>query len=362
MFLVDIVTNFLAEYIPVFEWGKVYAQNTMGAYIAAILVFFALLIVFGLFQRYLIGVLTRIVEKTETDIDDTAVEIIKSLKPPFYSFLAFYGSTQILILSGFFEKTITVILITWVIYQVVHAVQILLRFLFAKFASSEKDEQSRKAAASVGRFVEIGLWAAGFLFLLSNLGIDVSSLIAGLGIGGIAIAFALQNILADLFSSFAIIFDKPFEIGDFIVVGEHMGTVERIGIKTTRIRALQGEEIVISNRELTSARVQNYRKLDERRIVFTVGFTYETPRKKLETMPQTIQSVIEGVHGVRFDRAHFMKFGDFALEYEIVYYVLSSDYNAYCDAQQEINVGLVRECEKQKIHMAYPTQRIIMDK
>lgn len=358
----EYITSFLTAHIPSVHWTAVYIGNTVGMYVTAIVIFLLLLFVFGLFQRYVLRALTHAVEKTQTDIDDAAVEIVKSVKPPFYSFLAFYGAAQSLVLNEFLEKFITVVLVIWVIYQIVRAAQIMLRFLFSKFVSTEQSEHSRKAALSIGRFVEIGLWAAGLLFLLSNLGVDITSLIAGLGIGGIAIAFALQNILADLFSSFAIIFDKPFEIGDFIVVGEHMGTVERIGIKTTRIRALQGEEIVISNRELTSARVQNYRKLNERRIAFRVGFTYETPQKKLEQLPEIVKEVIENTKGVRFDRAHFLTFGDFALEYEIVYYVLSSDYAAYCDAQQEINLGLVRECEKHAIGMAYPTQRVIVDK
>jgi MscS family membrane protein len=179
---------------------------------------------------------------------------------------------------------------------------------------------------------------------------------------GVAIAFAFQNILEDLFSSFAIVFDKPFKIGDFIIVGDKLGVVEKIGIKTTRIKSLQGEEIVISNKELTSAQVRNFKKMETRRISFSFGVTYQTPTEKLKGIPKTVESIIEETDNVRFDRAHFNEFGDSALLFEVVYYVEGNDYNMYMDAQQQINLKIKESFEKDGIEMAYPTQTIFLQK
>ena len=224
------------------------------------------------------------------------------------------------------------------------------------------DPNASMASGMITLFSRIALWAFGGIFILSNLGIEITSLIAGLGIGGIAVAFALQGILSDLFSSFSIYFDKPFRIGDFIVIGDNMGTVERIGIKTTRIRTLQGEELVVSNAELTTTRVQNYKKMQNRRIVFQLGVTYETPEEKVKAIPELLRTVITDIKGVRLDRAHFASYGDSALIFEVVYFVESGDYNQYMDLQQSINFGIMEVFGKEGIEFAYPTQTLYLKK
>ena len=206
------------------------------------------------------------------------------------------------------------------------------------------------------------IWGFGILLVLSNLGINISSLLAGLGIGGIAVALALQNILGDLFSAFAIYLDKPFEVGDFIVVGESKGTVEKIGIKTSRLRALQGEELIISNKELTNARIQNFKKMKERRITFRLGVTYETPLEKLKKIPEIIKQIITSFEDTRFERAHFVQFGDFALIFEVVYYMTTPAYIDYLNTQEKINFKIKEIFEKENIEMAYPTQTIFLKK
>ncbi len=339
-------------------WG-----NTLAQYTKTIVLFVILLVVFRVFQFIILKKLQKLAEKTETDIDDTLVEIVRSLKPGFYSFLAFYFAIQFLTLQDIVAKTITAILIIWVFYQIIIAVQILINSLIEKQMKGEEgDETTRSALALVGRFSKGILWAIGILMILSNLGINVSSLVAGLGIGGIAIAFALQNILTDLFSSFAIYFDKPFRVGDFIVVGEHLGVVEKIGIKTTRLRALQGEEIIISNQELTSTRVQNFKKMEKRRIVFSFGITYQTPIEKVRKIPETVKNIITGIGLANFDRAHFKSFGDSALLFEVVYSVKSSEYADYMNTQQEINLTLAESFGKEGIEFAYPTQTIFLER
>ncbi len=175
-------------------------------------------------------------------------------------------------------------------------------------------------------------------------------------------ALAAQAILQDLFSYFSIIFDRPFDVGDFIIVDSFMGTVEYVGIKTTRIRSLSGEQVVFSNTDLTNSRVRNYKRMELRRVVFGFGVVYETPLDKLRKIPQIVEDVIKSIEQTRFDRAHFFKYGDFSLDFEVVYYVLSSDYNKYMDIQQEINLKIKEEFEREGIEFAYPTQLLYLAK
>lgn len=187
-------------------------------------------------------------------------------------------------------------------------------------------------------------------------------MIAGLGIGGVAVALAAQAILGDLFSYFAILFDRPFEVGDFIILGDFLGTIEHIGIKTTRVRSLGGEQLVFSNTDLTSSRVRNYKRMGQRRVVFKLGVTYQTTLTQLETIPGMIEKIVKNVKNTTFDRAHFLSYGDFSLIFEVVYYVMSRDYNKYMDIQQEINFAVKKEFEAGNIEFAYPTQTVYLTK
>jgi len=195
---------------------------------------------------------------------------------------------------------------------------------------------------------------------LDNLGIDVTALVAGLGIGGVAVALAVQNVLGDLFASLSIILDKPFVIGDFLVIGEYMGSVEYVGLKTTRVRSLSGEQLVFSNSDLLKSRIRNYGRMYERRVVFNIGVTYDTPRELLKRIPGMIRAAVEAQDKTRFDRSHFMKYGDYALQFETVYYVLSPDYNVYMDIQQAIYLIIHEDFEQNHIDFAYPTQTLIV--
>jgi small-conductance mechanosensitive channel len=222
-------------------------------------------------------------------------------------------------------------------------------------------KEDKAVAGSIGiiRFVaRVAIWGMVLLLTLENLGVDITALVAGLGIGGIAVALALQNVLGDLLASLSITLDQPFVLGDFLIVGEHMGSVENIGIKSTRLRSLTGEQIVMSNADLLSSRVRNYGRMYERRIVFSLGVTYETPRKTLERIPALLREIIEAQEGVRFDRAHFAKYGACSLDFEIVYYVQSPDYGRYMDAQQAINFRIHEAFESLGVEFAYPTQTL----
>jgi small-conductance mechanosensitive channel len=214
------------------------------------------------------------------------------------------------------------------------------------------------ASQGILTLLKVIIWGLGIIFLLDNLGFKVSAIIAGLGIGGIAAALAAQAILGDLFNYFVILLDRPFEVGDFIVVGDCMGTVEYTGIKTTRIRSLDGEELIFPNTDLTNARLRNYKRMERRRAAFKIGITYQTKLPQLKEIPDFIANIVRNLKDVELDRVHFASYGDFSIVFEVVYYVLSRDYKKYMDIQQEINLAIKEEFEKRGIEFAYPTHMV----
>jgi small-conductance mechanosensitive channel len=209
-------------------------------------------------------------------------------------------------------------------------------------------------------FIRIGIWITVIVSLLAYFQYPIAGLIGALGVGSLAIAFAVQTILGDVFSSMAIILDKPFRVGDFVMSGQTLGVIEHIGVKTTRVRSLSGEQVILSNSDLLNSRIHNYKHLKERRISFRIGVVYQTPRDLLERIPGMLREAVEEQAHTRFDRAHFAEYGDFALLFEVVYYVLSPDYALYMDIQQGINLGIHRRFEDAGVSFAYPTQELIL--
>ena len=222
-------------------------------------------------------------------------------------------------------------------------------------ATPATTRNARAIITFVGRFAT---WTLITLLMLDNLGVDITALVAGLGIGGIAVALAAQNILGDLFASLAIVLDRPFEVGDFIIVGDKMGTVEQIGIKTTRLRSLTGEQLICANTDLLTSRIHNYKRMDERRIVFGLGVTYDTPAETMEKLPGVLREIIEAQDKTRFERAHFKGYGDSALSLECVYWVLSPDFAVYMDVQQAINLEVLRRFRDLGADFAFPTRTV----
>jgi small-conductance mechanosensitive channel len=223
----------------------------------------------------------------------------------------------------------------------------------------------RAAASSIGVVAVMAkavIWVVVLLLTLQNLGVKITTLIAGLGVGGIAVALAVQNVLGDLFASLSITFDQPFFVGDFVVVDTFAGSVEHIGIKSTRLRSISGEQIIVSNADLLKSRLRNYGRMSERRVLFTIGVTYDTPAEKLEAIPGMVRTIIEGVPGARFDRSHFANHGASSLDFETVYFVLSADYTRHMDIQQQIRLRIHREFAHAGIEFAYPTQRLILER
>ncbi len=338
--------------------------NLVYDWLIAAAVFFAAIIALKVFQAVIAAKLKSLAKKTKTEIDDVIVNAIHTIHWPFYVMVSLYAALKFLEVSALMDKWANAVILIGVIYYAVRVIQEFVdiganKIIKKKIEADETDTQIVEVLSTVIKFL---LWVVAVLMLLSNLGYNINSLIAGLGIGGLAVALALQNVLSDLFSAVAIYFDKPFKVGEFIVIGEHMGVVKKIGIKTTRIQTLQGEELIVSNNELTSIRVQNYGRMEKRRVVFSVGVAYDTPHAKLKKIPDMIQGIIEKYRMAKLDRAHLKEFGDSSLNYEVVYYVNAPDYNVYMDTQQAINLDIVEVFEKDKIEIAFPTQTIYLKK
>ncbi len=224
----------------------------------------------------------------------------------------------------------------------------------------QKNAEAVTMLSAVSFLLRMLLWTILVLMVLGNFGVDITALVAGLGVGGVAVALAVQNVLGDIFASFSIVLDKPFVIGDFIIVNDLMGTVEYVGLKTTRIRSLSGEQLVFSNQDLLKSRIRNYKRMYERRVVFAIGVLYQTPVEKIEMIPAMIKQIIETQRPVRFDRAHFKEFGAYSLNFEIVYWVLDPDFNLYMDIQQAINIALYKAFAREGIEFAYPTRTVLL--
>lgn len=267
------------------------------------------------------------------------------------SFLVVPGATR-----SWIEAVVTVVLITQAAAWVAALAAFGIRRWFS--ADGHLDPEELTIMGTLQFLAGAIVWLVAALTLLDNLGVDVTTLVAGLGVGGVAIALAVQNVLGDLFASLSIVLDKPFVVGDFIVLGEHLGTVEHVGLKTTRLRSLSGEQLVISNGDLLKSRIRNFKRMSERRVLFGFGVLYETPHAKVSRIPELVRDIVTSEAGTRFDRAHFAKFGASSLDFEVVYFVLSADYNVFMDVQQRINLRIMERFEAEGIGFAYPTQTL----
>jgi small-conductance mechanosensitive channel len=331
--------------------------------ITAICILFCFLffgwVVYTIFERYF----TRWAEKTKTNLDD---EILKNIKKPIYFVVLLIGVYTALNVLTFLVDFKLIIGYIFIISEILLATFIITRVVNVVIAWYSEKQKKRGVSEHIlfvlKRIINGIIFLFAFLIILYVFRIDLSGIVVGLGVGGIAIAFALQNVLSDAFSAFSIYFDKPFEIGDFIIIGDNAGTVKKIGMKSTRIQLLQGEELVVANSVLTTTNVRNFKKMQKRRIAFTFGVTYSTPVAKLRKIPDMVKSIIEKSNLTKVERIHFKEFGDFSLNYEVVYYLNSRDYAKFMDVQQEINLSIKEAFEKEGIEMAFPTQTIYLNK
>ncbi|MDP1592667.1 MAG: mechanosensitive ion channel family protein [Gallionella sp.] len=341
---------------------KTIFNNSILEYLSSLATFIGGMAGVYICNKYILKKLKRWAGETATTIDDLVLKVAERSLIPVLFLGVFYASLYSLTLSEQFEqgfRTVAIILVTIILVRaLLSGVNFALELYIRKSAAESGGERQLKGIRSVLNFV---IWALALVFLLDNLGFKISAVVAGLGIGGIAVALAAQAVLGDFFSYFVIFFDKPFEIGDFIVVGDKMGVVEYIGIKTTRICALNGEQLVFSNTVLTNACVQNFKKMGRRRVVFHLGLVYQTTVEQLKRVPLMVKEIVEAQEDATFDRGHFTAYGASSLDFEFVYYVTGPDYNKYMDIQQAINLLIFEGFANEKIEFAYPTQTLFIN-
>jgi small-conductance mechanosensitive channel len=361
----DLSINIAEEINELFRQINLSLDPIVGQIIAA-LIFFALSIICGwvvyhVFEHYF----SRWAEKTKTTIDD---EVIRNVKKPIYYLVIligfYFGVDQITSLDAY-TSLVTQIFLIFEILLIAFIITRVINVFVSWYA--EKNKKKGKAVSTnilvvFKKALHAVVYIFAFLMILYINEIDLSGVVVGLGVGGIAIAFALQSILSDAFSAFSIYFDRPFEIGDFIIVGEFAGTVTHISMKSTRIKLLHGEELILSNKEITASSVRNFKKMKHRRVEFTIGVTYDTPTDKLKKIPEIVKNIIEKTEKTELVGVYFKEFASFSLNFKVIYYTKTADYLRYLQLQHDMNITLKETFEKEGIEFAFPTQTIILNK
>lgn len=301
-------------------------------------------------------------EGTASIYDDVVSNLLGGVNSVFILVVGLYAGSRTLLLDPATAAAIHTIFVLVVIVQVALWGNRALATVMQHYRGREGLDASRRTTLSALTWLgRLAFFSLLLLLGLDNLGVDVTALVAGLGIGALAIGLALQNVLGDLFASLSIVFDKPFDIGDFVKAGDTLGTVEHVGLRTTRVRSLSGEQVIVPNSDLVNSRIQNYQRMQERRVVITLGVTYQTPLERLREIPGLVREIIEAQEPVRFDRAHFCAYGAFSLDFEIVYWVLEPDYALHMDVQQAINLAIFEAFAERGVEFAYPSQTIFVE-
>ncbi len=336
--------------------------NTVRDYAAAAGLFVSSLLIVRILQWVVLHRLQQWAKKTETTVDDFLIAQVKKTIVPILYFFGLYVSFRYLEVLPAVQRAINGLYVVLMTFFVARFGAALINYIIQTVVRKHDGDDLPETRRGISTLVQIAVWSIGIVFMMDNLGFEIAGVLTGLGIGGIAVALASQAILGDLFSYFIIFFDRPFQVGDFLKIDDKVGTVEHIGIKSTRIRSLGGEELVFSNKDLTNARLHNFKKMERRRVVFVLGVTYQTRGEQLRSLPDLIRSIIQEHADVQFERAHFKEYGNFSLNVEVVYWVLSADYLIYMDIQQSINFRIFEEFAQRGIEFAYPTQTIIVEK
>jgi small-conductance mechanosensitive channel len=344
-------------------WEQVYGGNTVLAYALVIGGILLTWMVIRLIKTYLFALLETFTKKTAIKYDDILLALLQKFILPWAFMFINYTIIQQLNLHPKVEKILygafSFVTLFYAAGLVNHTIQLLISSQMRRRGETEERIRHLHGLLFV---VKALVWILGLLTLANNFGYNVSTLLTSLGVGGIAIALASQAILGDLFSYLVIFFDKPFEIGDFVVVSSDvLGSIEYIGIKTTRIRSLSGEQLIISNTNMTNSTIRNYKRMERRRVVFTIKVPYTTSLKKLKLIPNLIKEVIIATPQTLFDRSHMAQYGDYSINYETVFYFLSDDYNKYMDVQQLIFFNIREAFDRNGIEFAYPTQSLYVD-
>ncbi|MDE2292165.1 MAG: mechanosensitive ion channel family protein [Elusimicrobia bacterium] len=341
---------------------RMFLGNSVHEWLTAAGMFAAILAAVMVVKSVLLDRLKRWARRTTTHFDDVVVDALSGVRLREWAVLAAYFASRTLFFNSGVEKVLRLIVVLVVSLRAAVMLQAVLAYLWRRLTApvQEGDPTARAALQNVEYVLNAAVWVGAGLFILDNVGVNITTAVAGLGIGGIAVAMAAQQILGDLFSSFVIFMDKPFKVGDFIIVDDYMGVVENVGIKTTRIQSLSGEALVFSNSDLTKSRIRNYKKMRERRVVASFGVLYETPLEKVKAFAGQVKDIFKTIPNTRLDRVHFKSFGDSSLDYEAVYYVLSPDYTVFMDIQQDFGFKLMDLMAREGLEMAYPTRTVYM--
>ena len=339
--------------------ATVFLNNSIANYLLALGFLTAVYFIIKIFDKYVLNKMDLFIKKYSNSFSRLLKNIIKKRIYPLFYFSAIYLAFRQLETIYQVDNFVNFILMSLTVIFVVLALIDIITYSLKKYwAKKERNEEQQKVLSITLFFIKIIIWAIALIFVLDNLEIQITGLVTGLGISGIAIAFAAQSILNDLFNYFTIFFDKPFDIGDFIITGDYRGTIEHIGVKTTRIRSLSGEQLIISNTDLVNSRINNYKRMKQRRINFSFGLTYDTSLDKLKKVPEIVEKIIKSVDKTEFDRAHFAEYAVSSLLFQVVYYVKDSDYKVYMEVQQQINFELKEKLEELGVSFAFPTQTI----
>lgn len=343
---------------------ELYLGNTLQDWLVALSAFLVIFVILKIFQIIAVRKLSKLAASTSNQIDDLFVIMLKQTKFFILIIISAYLASHSIVLKPSMVKILEKVIIIILILQGGLWASAGISFTFGNMIQkrSEEDVSSKTTITFLGFVTRFVLWIIILLLILDNLGVNITGLVAGLGIGGVAVALAVQNILGDLLASLSIVLDKPFVIGDFVVVDSLSGTVEHIGLKTTRIRSLSGEQLIFSNNDLLKTRIHNYKRMSERRIVFSFGVIYQTPLERLKAIKEIVRDVINNTDHTRFDRVHFKEYGDSSLNFEVVYFVTNSDYNLYMDVQETINLEIFRLFTEEGIEFAYPTRTVFINK
>lgn len=332
-------------------------ENWLYALIATFLSYLVLDVFTRLGVRFAKKRLSVLARLTKRRIDEVVLGILDGSKRYLYFLFALLIGLQTLILPAKLELRLSQAMVVIIGIQVAIWINRGINMWMEKLVDPDahSDLRNRATTTTMVFLLRLTIMLTVLLTVLANLGINITAFVASLGIGGVAIALALQTVLGDLFASLSIGLDKPFEVGDFIVVDDLQGTVEYIGIKTTRLRSLSGEQLIRSNAELLKSAIRNFKRMSERRVLFTFGVTHQTSGEKITELTQAIRQIISAISITRFDRAHFVRIGDSSLDFEVVYYLQSSEYSVYMDTQQRINLELMQACAQRDIAFAHPT-------
>lgn len=339
--------------------------NSVRAWITALALTLGVWFALWLVQRVAIHRLKAFADSTRTEIDDLITDLLERTRGLFLLLVSLYAGALALTLPEQVMDIAGTMALFALLIQAAFWGNGVINYVIARAVRErmQEDPSTATSVSALGIVAKVALWTIVLLLAMDNIeGIEIDSLIASLGIGGIAVALAVQNILGDLFASLSIALDKPFAIGDFIIVDDLLGTVEHIGLKSTRVRSLSGEQLVFANSDLLNSRIRNFKRMRDRRVVFNLSVIYQTPPEKLERVPEIIREIIQAQDQARFDRAHFNEFRDSSLNYEIVYYVENPDHNVYMDIQQNINLEIARRFANEGIDFAYPTQTVFLEK